>query len=158
MAKTPRLQNWSKPEAPKRWYERWTSYIAGLTALGVAIIAFATMGQQFADKGRQILYGVGLGASPYEKAVRDATRTLDTFPLPLVASPTCTQLASKGQRLRGLVASIGDIRAVQQRADQTSDAKERALALGTLATVYQVRDDVAKWHEEVVKEGCIREP
>jgi hypothetical protein len=54
------------------------------------------------------------------------------------------------------VASLGDIRAVEQRADQTSDAQERALALGTLATVYQVRDDVSKWHEQVVKEGCIK--
>lgn len=158
MARTPSLQNRSKPAPAKRWYERWTIYVTGLTALGIAIVGFLTMGQQFLGKAQEILYGAGLGASPYEKAARDATDMLDSFPMPLIASPECSQLAGQGQRLRGLVASIGDIQAVEQRADQTSDAQERALALGTLATVYQVRDDVSKWHAEVVKNGCIKKP
>jgi hypothetical protein len=158
MTKTPRSQKARKSGSPKRWYERWTTYIVGLTALGTAIVAFVTIGQQLTDKALELLYGAGLGVSPYEKAVRDATALLDTFPMPLVASPECSQLAGQGQRLRGLVASIGDIRAVEQRADQTSDAQERALALGTLATVFQVRDDVAKWRKEVVKDGCIKKP
>jgi hypothetical protein len=158
MTKTPRVRNVPRLQAIKPWYQRWTTYVTGLTGFGVAIIGFLTMGQQFADKAREILHGAGLGASPYEKAVHDATAMLDTFPLPLVASPECSQLAAKGQLLRGMVAAIGDIRAVEQRADQTSDPQERALALGTLATVYRVRDDVAEWHKEVVKDGCIKTP
>jgi hypothetical protein len=156
MPKKPK--NMTEPEAQKRWYERWTTYIAGLTALGLAIVGFLTMGQQLADKFHDVFLGLGIGGSPYEKAVQDATRMLDSYPLPLVATPTCTQLAGRGQQLRGLVASIGDIRAVERRADKTSDTKERDLALGVLSNVYKVRDDVTKWHEEVVKEGCIKNP
>jgi hypothetical protein len=156
MARKVRSRKAPNSEPPKRWYERWTTYVAGLTALGLAVIALITTGQQLTDKVREVLYGAGLGTSPYEKAVKDATAMLDTFPMPLVATPVCSQLAGQGQRLRGLVAAIGDIRAVELRADQTSDPQERALALGALAKTYQVRDDVAKWHELVVKEGCIK--
>jgi hypothetical protein len=155
MTKTQRLRNGPRSKPSRRWYERWTTYIVGLTALGTAIIGFATMGQHLVDKAHDVLYGAGLGASPYEKAVRDSIAMLDTFPLPLVASPTCSQLGVQGQRLRGLVASIGDIRAVERRADQTSDTQERALALGELATIFQNRDNVARWHEQVLKEGCL---
>jgi hypothetical protein len=156
MPKKAKKNSEPRAEAQNRWYERWTTYIAGLTALGLAIVGFLTMGTQLTDKLHDIFLGVGIGASPYEKAVRDATRMLDSYPLPLVGTPKCTQLAGQGQQLRGLVASIGDIRAVERRADQTSDTKERELALGVLENVYKVRSDVAKWHEEVVKEGCIK--
>jgi hypothetical protein len=154
MAKSPGLQR-AAGLPPKRWYERWTTYVVGTTALGIAIIGFADMGQKFVDKGREILYGAGFGISPYEKAAKDATDMLATFPMPLITSPKCSFLAVQGQQLRGVVASMGNIRAVERRADETSDPTERALSFGTLQTVFAVRDDVKKWHEEVVKEGCI---
>jgi hypothetical protein len=145
-------------ELEKRWYERWTAYVVGVTALVGAATAFLVGGQQLSEEISRLWSYSGFGSSLYERADQDAIKMLDSFTLPLVASPACSQLAARGQRLRGIVPTIGEIRATENRAGNTSNGTERSLALSALAQVLVVKKDVEAWHESVVKEGCIKRP
>ena len=158
MGRRPRASRLTPTESEKRWYERWTAYVVGLAALVAAVTTFLVGGQKLTEEISLLGSYSGFGSSLYEKAAQDAIKKLDSFTLPLIATPPCTQLAARGQKLRGIVPTIGEIRATENRVSNTSDEVERSLALSTLTTALTAKKEVEAWHESVVKEGCIKQP